>query len=623
MMTGLKGLAAVSAAALLILAAALPAAANPTVVPAPIGEVQEARSDRTVAVSDDGRYVVFDAAPTMTLTRSFWVDSATGEQHQLTEFFRYLAADVSSDGDQVLMHGYLADDVRDRLEVLNPRDGSSTLVALEDEWAGGLALHSPRFVAGDTRVIFGVITDTDVEIVRRTISSGATTTYPSMPNGWRVIEFSRDGRYALVTDGNNSIFRRTVATGANELIVVASIVGAAISSDGRFVVVDEMLYDLVAGSSLQFVGSVDKNGIDPGGYSAVDVSDDGSVVAFATSEPLSASDTNNRTDVYVWRRSGTASQRISLSDVGTQLGGPSSGVHLTPDGSVAIVQSQSVGVAATVSGQAGVGAALIRVELDTLPTEGIVDVALVPGGGILRLDRAGAVSASAGAVAYGDCVDGPGRLLLDPGESASSISPTPSGDGYWIFTDRGRAFACGAATSFGDLGDIALDGPVVDSIATVTGLGYYMVAADGGLFAFGDAVYRGSVPQVLPGVPLAAPVVAISVTDSNGGYRMLAADGGMFNFGDADFHGSIPEVLPGVPLAGSVVGMVASPRGYLMVATDGGIFNFGESVFHGSLGDNPPPTPIGSVVVVPDLSGYVMFDESGVAYPFGTGSSIL
>ena len=37
-----------------------------------------------------------------------------------------------------------------------------------------------------------------------------------------------------------------------------------------------------------------------------------------------------------------------------------------------------------------------------------------------------------------------------------------------------------------------LRAPVVGMDSTATGKGYWMVASDGGVFAFGDAIYRGS-----------------------------------------------------------------------------------------------------------------------------------
>jgi len=60
------------------------------------------------------------------------------------------------------------------------------------------------------------------------------------------------------------------------------------------------------------------------------------------------------------------------------------------------------------------------------------------------------------------------------------------------------------------------------------------VAADGGIFAFGDADYFGS----MGGQVLAQPVVELVATPNGLGYWMAAADGGIFAFGDAAYYGS-------------------------------------------------------------------------------------
>jgi hypothetical protein len=60
-----------------------------------------------------------------------------------------------------------------------------------------------------------------------------------------------------------------------------------------------------------------------------------------------------------------------------------------------------------------------------------------------------------------------------------------------------------------------------------------MSAADGGIFAFGDAPFRGSTG----GQNLNAPVVAMAAP-STAGYWLAAADGGIFSFG-VPFHGSM------------------------------------------------------------------------------------
>jgi ribosomal protein L24E len=128
-------------------------------------------------------------------------------------------------------------------------------------------------------------------------------------------------------------------------------------------------------------------------------------------------------------------------------------------------------------------------------------------------------------------------------------------------------------------------------VATPSGKGYFMVASDGGVFAFGDARFGGS----MGGVRLNAAVQSL-VPDSDGiGYWLVASDGGIFAF-DAPFYGS----MGGASLNRPITGMVASPSGggYLMVAEDGGIFAFGDVRFHGSLGAAPPPHPVVAVAAL-------------------------
>jgi len=70
--------------------------------------------------------------------------------------------------------------------------------------------------------------------------------------------------------------------------------------------------------------------------------------------------------------------------------------------------------------------------------------------------------------------------------------------------------------------------------ATPDGGGYWLVASDGGIFAFGDAVFHGSTG----GITLNKPIVGMAATADGGGYWLVAAEGGVFAFGDAPFLGS-------------------------------------------------------------------------------------
>jgi hypothetical protein len=83
------------------------------------------------------------------------------------------------------------------------------------------------------------------------------------------------------------------------------------------------------------------------------------------------------------------------------------------------------------------------------------------------------------------------------------------------------------------MGGQPLTPPVVGMAAAPAGGGYWLVAADGGVFAF-EAPFDGS----LGGRTLEAPVVGITATVNGAGYRSVAGDGGVFDFGVAPFYGS-------------------------------------------------------------------------------------
>jgi hypothetical protein len=75
---------------------------------------------------------------------------------------------------------------------------------------------------------------------------------------------------------------------------------------------------------------------------------------------------------------------------------------------------------------------------------------------------------------------------------------------------------------------------VVGMAATPDGQGYWLVASDGGIFAFGDAPFDGSAGNRT----LNRPIIGISPAPFGSGYTLAASDGGVFTFGGADFNGS-------------------------------------------------------------------------------------
>jgi hypothetical protein len=141
------------------------------------------------------------------------------------------------------------------------------------------------------------------------------------------------------------------------------------------------------------------------------------------------------------------------------------------------------------------------------------------------------------------------------------MASTKTGQGYWLVAADGGIFAFGDAPFLGSIGAIRLDQPIVAMEAPRAG-GYRLVASDGGIFAYGTADFLGSVA----GVPLEAPIVAAAGSLTGAGYRMVAADGAVFCFGDATFLG---RADPLSLRAGHAVGIVTQPvnGGYWVAAS--------------------------------------------------------
>ena len=170
-------------------------------------------------------------------------------------------------------------------------------------------------------------------------------------------------------------------------------------------------------------------------------------------------------------------------------------------------------------------------------------------------------------------------------------APVLSAKGYWEVASDGGLFAFGDAHFYGSMGAKPLNKPIVGIATTPDGKGYWEVASDGGLFAFGDAHFYGS----MGAKPLNKPIVGIATTPDGKGYWEVASDGGLFAFGDAHFYGS----MGAKPLNKPIVGIATTPdgKGYWEVASDGGLFAFGDADFYGSMGAKPLNKPIVGIAV--------------------------
>jgi cell wall-associated NlpC family hydrolase len=143
------------------------------------------------------------------------------------------------------------------------------------------------------------------------------------------------------------------------------------------------------------------------------------------------------------------------------------------------------------------------------------------------------------------------------------MASTPDGRGYWLAAADGGIFAFGDARFHGSLGRAHLAQPIVGMASTPDGQGYWLVAADGGVFAFGHARYHGSLGRQTP----AQPIVAMASTLDGSGYWLLSSDGHVYAFGRAGTFGSATH--------GAAVSIAPSGGlGYTTAFADGTVLRF-------------------------------------------------
>ena len=142
-------------------------------------------------------------------------------------------------------------------------------------------------------------------------------------------------------------------------------------------------------------------------------------------------------------------------------------------------------------------------------------------------------------------------VASNPSASAEPIPP-PDGHGYSLLSAPASTcgtFDFGSAHLAPPAGQACTMWPGDRFVAMATSpddAGYWAADPVGGVFSFGDAVYQGSAGQLNPLLPpggsnsldLVQPIVAMAATPDGEGYWLVAADGGVFSFGDAAFYGS-------------------------------------------------------------------------------------
>jgi hypothetical protein len=115
-----------------------------------------------------------------------------------------------------------------------------------------------------------------------------------------------------------------------------------------------------------------------------------------------------------------------------------------------------------------------------------------------------------------------------------AITAVPGGAGYWLVTAEGTVYAFGSARNYGSVEDAV--GRVVGIAASPSGKGYWVVTARGRVYAFGAARYYG-------GERLAPRLAVAGITAARGGkgYWLAGADGAVYGFGSASSLSAAPR----------------------------------------------------------------------------------
>ncbi len=200
-------------------------------------------------------------------------------------------------------------------------------------------------------------------------------------------------------------------------------------------------------------------------------------------------------------------------------------------------------------------------------------------------------------------------VVVTPAEPPTTPILQAATNGYWMLSADGTVYAFGDAHPAGS-GDAGA-GPAVDLEPTPDGAGYWIAHADGHVSARGDA------PALVDAAGTLATgesVTSLSATPTGRGYWLFTDAGRVIPEGDAVWYGDLATQV----LNGPVLDSVATPtgRGYYLVASDGGVFAFGDARFAGSMGGRALNAPVRSLVPDGDGTGYWLVASDGGIFAF-------
>jgi len=299
----------------------------------------------------------------------------------------------------------------------------------------------------------------------------------------------------------------------------------------------------------------------------------------------------------------------------TVQGGPSVSTTSLPVGQVGVPYSTSL------SATGGTGPYTWSIAGGSLPA----GLTLSPAGTISGTPTSAGTPAASYLVTDSILGTGTSQSLSIGIAGSQTPPPPPVQHGYWLVGSDGGIFNFGSSGFYGSTGSLRLQRPVVGITPTSDRGGYWLAASDGGVFAF-NAGFFGSIPGLGlhpagSGLPnsLNAPIGGMVPSSDGGGYFMVASDGGVFAFGDAKFAGSCPGIGG---CNGTAVAVLpdATGNGYWVVTKNGLVYTFGDAGYFGAPG--PQSSPITSAVADPNGQGYLILDADGQVFAYGSAAGL-
>ena len=191
------------------------------------------------------------------------------------------------------------------------------------------------------------------------------------------------------------------------------------------------------------------------------------------------------------------------------------------------------------------------------------------------------------------------------------MAATPDGGGYWLVASDGGVFAYGDAQFYGSTGSITLNKPIIGMIPSLDGKGYWLIASDGGVFAYGDAENLRVSRRRPPRLPRHRCRTGLP------GRRLL--DGGCQRPGLELRRRPLEGQPAAAPGWYTITGMAGTQNssGYWLASANGNVADFGDAAPYGSMYGTALNAPVVGITATNDGAGYWLQGSDGGIFTFG------